>query len=98
MTGGGARAPHAVARAQRTPSNRAGAGASAAQPSRPTALARTDSGQILVRGDLLIETADGPRKETRATLCGCGASRNDPYCDGSGPCGNAVRGCGGPQA
>lgn len=68
------------------------------QPSRPTALARTGSGQVLVRGDLLIETADGPRKETRATLCGCGASRNDPYCDGSGPCGNAVRGCGGPRS
>ncbi|QKV91785.1 (4Fe-4S)-binding protein [Streptomyces sp. NA02950] len=57
------------------------------QPDRPTALARRSSGQILVRGDLMIETPDGARKETRATLCGCGATGNDPYCDGAGPCG-----------
>ncbi|MFK4188041.1 (4Fe-4S)-binding protein [Streptomyces sparsogenes] len=55
-------------------------------PVRPTAVARTASGQILVRGDLVVETAAGPRRETRAALCGCGTSANAPYCDGSGPC------------
>ncbi|MGY0057155.1 (4Fe-4S)-binding protein [Streptomyces sp. LZ34] len=57
-------------------------------PARPTAVARTASGQILVRGDLRVETAAGTRQETRATLCGCGTSANAPYCDGAGPCGS----------
>ncbi|MEU1174705.1 (4Fe-4S)-binding protein [Streptomyces microflavus] len=28
----------------------------------------------------------GPHHETRVMLCGCGATRNTPYCDHSGAC------------
>ncbi|MBO1332849.1 (4Fe-4S)-binding protein [Streptomyces sp. VRA16 Mangrove soil] len=56
-------------------------------PQQPTSVARTASGQLAVRGDLAVETADGPRRETRALLCGCAASARQPYCDHSGPCG-----------
>jgi CDGSH-type Zn-finger protein len=37
---------------------------------------------MLVRGDLEI---DG-KAETRAALCRCGQSANQPYCDRSGAC------------
>lgn len=40
-------------------------------------------GPLHVRGDLVIATADGPRRTTRATLCACGRSANAPFCDGS---------------
>jgi uncharacterized Fe-S cluster protein YjdI len=56
-------------------------------PDRPTRITRTPAGQLLVRGDLSLDTPDGVRAETRAVLCGCGTSRLKPYCDHSGPCG-----------
>lgn len=41
-------------------------------------------GPIFVRGDLRIDTGDGPEVvETRVALCRCGASQAKPYCDGS---------------
>ncbi|MBD0716099.1 (4Fe-4S)-binding protein [Streptomyces sp. CBMA370] len=55
-------------------------------PDSPTTVHRTDSGQLVVRGDLRVRGAAGERPETRVMLCGCGASGNQPYCDHSGPC------------
>lgn len=55
-------------------------------PDSPTTVRRTPAGQLVVRGDLLVTGAQGNRHETRAVLCGCGASGNQPYCDHSGPC------------
>lgn len=56
-------------------------------PDRPTRITRTPAGQLLVRGELSLDTAEGTRAETRAVLCGCGSSRLQPHCDHSGPCG-----------
>ncbi|MFE5794343.1 (4Fe-4S)-binding protein [Streptomyces sp. NPDC056503] len=52
----------------------------------PTTVRRSPSGQLVVRGDLLVSGGQGVRHETRVMLCGCGASANQPYCDHSGPC------------
>ncbi|NML51480.1 hypothetical protein HHL19_15525 [Streptomyces sp. R302] len=55
-------------------------------PDAPTTVRRSPSGQLVMRGDLLVVGARGARHETRVMLCGCGASANQPYCDHSGPC------------
>lgn len=58
----------------------------------PTTVRRMPDGRLLVRGDLLVRDGrSGPegRHETRAVLCGCGASGNRPYCDHSGACAGA---------
>ncbi|AKH86393.1 zinc finger CDGSH type superfamily protein [Streptomyces sp. CNQ-509] len=59
-------------------------------PDRPTHVARNSAGQVLVRGELSLDTAAGPRAETRAVLCGCGQSAHQPYCDHGGPCGRTA--------
>ncbi|MFF1493231.1 CDGSH iron-sulfur domain-containing protein [Streptomyces sp. NPDC058304] len=42
-----------------------------------------------MRGDLRVTTPDGTvRRETRAMLCACGVSGNQPFCDHSGACGS----------
>ncbi|MEV0638398.1 (4Fe-4S)-binding protein [Streptomyces sp. NPDC050619] len=56
-------------------------------PDRPTHITRTSAGQLIVRGELSLDTREGTQDETRAVLCGCGSSRLQPYCDHSGPCG-----------
>ncbi|MET7702777.1 (4Fe-4S)-binding protein [Streptomyces sp. NPDC005485] len=58
-------------------------------PDLPTTVERTADGRLVLRGDLRIRVPDddGVRTETRATLCGCGASGRQPYCDHSGVCG-----------
>ncbi len=56
-------------------------------PDEPTRITRNDSGQLVVRGALRVDTPAGRRAETRAVLCGCGQSRLQPYCDHAGPCG-----------
>ncbi|MGW6454521.1 (4Fe-4S)-binding protein [Streptomyces sp. NPDC055078] len=56
------------------------------QPDRPTTVVTTAAGQLVVRGDLAVRTGSGVRRETRVTLCGCGATGNRPYCDHSGRC------------
>lgn len=56
-------------------------------PDRPTRITRNSVGQVVVRGELSVDTREGPRAETRALLCGCGQSRLQPYCDHAGPCG-----------
>ncbi|QES09462.1 hypothetical protein DEJ44_30045 [Streptomyces venezuelae] len=55
-------------------------------PDSPTTVRRSVDGRLVVRGDLLVTGAAGDRRETRVTLCGCGASGIQPYCDRSGPC------------
>ncbi|MEO3764007.1 (4Fe-4S)-binding protein [Streptomyces sp. B8F3] len=61
-------------------------------PDRPTQITRNADGQVIVRGQLSVDTAAGPRAETRVTLCGCGQSRLQPYCDHGGPCGRTASG------
>ncbi|WP_405876840.1 (4Fe-4S)-binding protein [Streptomyces sp. NBC_01136] len=56
-------------------------------PDRPTRITRSSAGQLTLRGELLVDTPEGPRAETRVMLCGCGQSRLQPYCDHAGPCG-----------
>ncbi|MFI8509718.1 (4Fe-4S)-binding protein [Streptomyces sp. NPDC085460] len=56
------------------------------RPDVPTTVRRNSSGQLVLRGDLLVSGERGDLRETRAMLCGCGASRNQPYCDRSGSC------------
>ncbi|MFE0173583.1 (4Fe-4S)-binding protein [Streptomyces sp. NPDC059002] len=56
-------------------------------PPAETTVRRFADGRIVLRGDLRISAEDGPpRHETRVTLCGCGRSGNQPYCDHAGPC------------
>ena len=52
------------------------------QPRVPTRVRVPDDGPLLIDGDIEL---DGKR-ETRAALCRCSASENQPYCDRSGPC------------
>jgi uncharacterized Fe-S cluster protein YjdI len=49
----------------------------------PTSVAQVDGGPLVLRGDLLIQTPDGPVRDTRATLCRCGKSARTPFCDGA---------------
>jgi uncharacterized Fe-S cluster protein YjdI len=48
----------------------------------PTRVRLPEGGPLLIDGDLSIEG----EPETRAALCRCSQSANQPYCDGSGPC------------
>lgn len=59
---------------------------------RPTQLTRNFTGQLVVRGEMTVDTPAGPRAETRAILCGCGQSGLQPYCDHAGPCGRTPQG------
>ena len=52
------------------------------RPRVPTRVRLPDDGPLLIDGDIEL---DGKR-ETRAALCRCLASGNQPYCDRSGPC------------
>jgi len=52
------------------------------RPPVPTRVRVPEGGPLLLDGDLEI---DG-MQETRAALCRCGQSTNQPYCDRSGPC------------
>jgi uncharacterized Fe-S cluster protein YjdI len=62
----------------------------AEEPARPTEITRSAGGGLVLRGDLLVHGATGAaRHETRAVLCGCSLSANQPYCDRSGPCAEA---------
>ncbi|MFE9426884.1 (4Fe-4S)-binding protein [Kitasatospora sp. NPDC006697] len=59
------------------------------RPDSPTTVARTADGRLLLRGELLLRRPEGDRELTRAMLCGCGSSADQPYCDRSGACGQA---------
>jgi uncharacterized Fe-S cluster protein YjdI len=52
------------------------------QPRVPTRVRLPDGGPALLEGDLELKG----NRETRAALCRCGKSANQPYCDHSGPC------------
>jgi uncharacterized Fe-S cluster protein YjdI len=53
------------------------------EATRPTTITRDPRGPLLVRGDLVLDTPDGPLHETRAALCGCGRTQRTPFCDGA---------------
>jgi CDGSH-type Zn-finger protein/uncharacterized Fe-S cluster protein YjdI len=55
------------------------------EPRRPTVVIPIENGPLLVAGDLLVQTPDGEEitHEARLTLCRCGKTRNQPFCDNS---------------
>ncbi|WP_328906395.1 (4Fe-4S)-binding protein [Streptomyces sp. NBC_00234] len=55
-------------------------------PDVPTQVSLHSDGVLHLRGDLEVATPEGPRRETRVMLCGCGRTGNTPYCDHSGDC------------
>ncbi|MFE2088613.1 (4Fe-4S)-binding protein [Streptomyces sp. NPDC059460] len=59
-------------------------------PPQRTEVSPQAGGRLLVRGDVIVHTASGTRHETRMVLCGCGATGNTPYCDGSDRCARGV--------
>ena len=51
-------------------------------PERPTRVAFVANGPMNLRGDLSIEVPGGERmREVRASLCRCGRTENEPFCD-----------------
>ena len=60
-------------------------GAPGEMPSRPTQVLPIEDGPLLLVGDLDVRAPDGEQitHETRLTLCRCGLSRNQPFCDNS---------------
>jgi CDGSH-type Zn-finger protein len=60
-------------------------GAEAEAPRRPTAIFPITDGPLLMLGDLEVTTPAGEPviHEYRLTLCRCGMSRNQPFCDNS---------------
>ncbi|MFI1843785.1 hypothetical protein ACH439_16870 [Streptomyces microflavus] len=63
-------------------------------PDVPTHVSLHPDGVLHLRGDLEVATPHGPHHETRAMLCGCGATGNTPYCDHSGACAGHDQGAG----
>lgn len=55
-------------------------------PSAPTRVSARPNEPLWLRGDLQINTPDGPIDETRVALCTCGATANSPFCDAAGDC------------
>ena len=51
------------------------------QPEHPTRVHQVKDGPLTVRGELVIDTAEGERSEVRAALCRCGRTQNQPFCD-----------------
>ena len=52
----------------------------------PVTLTRSSVGELYVRGDVVVGHNGTVQTETRAILCACGSSENQPYCDRSGAC------------
>ncbi len=55
------------------------------QPRRPTVVVPIDDGPLLLLGDLHVQTPEGETiaREYRLTLCRCGKTQNQPFCDNS---------------
>ena len=55
------------------------------QAPRPTVVLPIENGPLLMVGDLDVRTPEGDpiTHESRLTLCRCGMSRNQPFCDNS---------------
>ena len=51
------------------------------QPDVPATIRVVEGGPFLLRGDLLIQAADGWVADTRAALCRCTRSARQPFCD-----------------
>jgi CDGSH-type Zn-finger protein/uncharacterized Fe-S cluster protein YjdI len=60
-------------------------GAEQEQAERPTVVLPIENGPLLLVGDLDVKTPEGEpiAHENRLTLCRCGMSRNQPFCDNS---------------
>jgi CDGSH-type Zn-finger protein/uncharacterized Fe-S cluster protein YjdI len=60
-------------------------GAQGETPHRPTVVLPIEDGPLLMAGDLDVRTPGGEQitREARLTLCRCGMSRNQPFCDNS---------------
>lgn len=60
-------------------------GAAQEEPQRPAVAVPMPDGPLLVMGDLRVLDPEGETitEETRLTLCRCGRSRNQPFCDNS---------------
>jgi CDGSH-type Zn-finger protein/uncharacterized Fe-S cluster protein YjdI len=60
-------------------------GAAQETPQQPAVAVPMPDGPLLVMGDLRVQNAEGETiaEETRLTLCRCGRSRNQPFCDNS---------------
>jgi CDGSH-type Zn-finger protein/uncharacterized Fe-S cluster protein YjdI len=60
-------------------------GADQEQPNRPTVVLPIENGPLLMVGDLDVKGPEGEpiTHENRLTLCRCGMSRNQPFCDNS---------------
>ncbi|MGA2930140.1 MAG: CDGSH iron-sulfur domain-containing protein [Solirubrobacteraceae bacterium] len=60
-------------------------GAEGERPQRPTLVWPIEDGPLLMVGDLELRGPDGDliTHETRLTLCRCGLSHNQPFCDNS---------------
>lgn len=52
----------------------------------PVTLTRSSVGELYVRGEVVVGHNGTVQTETRAILCACGNSGNQPYCDRSGDC------------
>lgn len=53
------------------------------QPDAQVTIAPQPDGPLFVRGDIVVRTANGDVRDSRAALCRCGHSANKPFCDGS---------------
>jgi len=51
------------------------------EPEQPTRVEFVANGQINLRGELRIEVPSGRMREVRASLCRCGRTENEPFCD-----------------
>src|ERR687897_852465 len=51
------------------------------QPQQPTRVEFVSNGPINLRGELSIEVSAGRMREVRASLCRCGRTQNEPFCD-----------------
>ncbi|HZB09048.1 MAG TPA: (4Fe-4S)-binding protein [Rubrobacter sp.] len=51
------------------------------EPEQPTRVAFVVNGPINLRGDLSIDVPTGRMREVRASLCRCGRTENEPFCD-----------------
>jgi uncharacterized Fe-S cluster protein YjdI/CDGSH-type Zn-finger protein len=51
------------------------------EPEQPTRVEFVANGPINLRGDLSIDVPGGRMREVRASLCRCGRTENEPFCD-----------------
>jgi uncharacterized Fe-S cluster protein YjdI len=49
----------------------------------PTRVRLVPGGPIVIAGDLVLRHGDEEIRETRAALCACGSTANQPFCDGA---------------